>query len=262
MPRRSAWPARVGAALLASAALVPAAHAGLFDDDEARRAILDVRQRLDQASEQSRQRAAETKALTEQVEQLRNAVLELNGQLEALRAENARLRGQDEQLLRDVAEVQRVIKDTQQGVDDRMRRLEPQKAVVDGREFLADPEEKKQYDEAMATFRRGEFGPAAAALSAFARRFPNSGFADSARFWLGNAQYGSRQYRDAITTFRNLVNAQPNSEKAPEALLSIANCQLELKDSKSARRTIDELVKAYPKSEAAQAGRERLASLR
>ena len=37
---------------------------------------------------------------------------------------------------------------------------------------------------------------------------------------------------------------------------------LELRDAKAARRTLDELVKAYPASEAAQAGRERLASLK
>ena len=54
----------------------------------------------------------------------------------------------------------------------------------------------------------------------------------------------------------------PDSPKAPEALLAIANCQAELKDTKAARRTIEELVKTYPKSEAAQAGRERLVSLK
>ena len=45
-------------------------------------------------------------------------------------------------------------------------------------------------------------------------------------------------------------------------MLAIANCEVELKDSKAARRTIGELVKAYPKSEAAQAGRDRLATLK
>ena len=50
--------------------------------------------------------------------------------------------------------------------------------------------------------------------------------------------------------------------RSPEAMLAIANCQAELKDAKGARKTIDDLVKTYPKSEAAQAGRERLASLK
>ena len=45
-------------------------------------------------------------------------------------------------------------------------------------------------------------------------------------------------------------------------MLAIANCQIELKDTKAARRTLDDLIKTYPQSEAAQAGRERLASLK
>jgi TolA-binding protein len=37
---------------------------------------------------------------------------------------------------------------------------------------------------------------------------------------------------------------------------------MELKDAKGAKRTLDDLLKTYPKSEAAQAGKERLASLK
>jgi tol-pal system protein YbgF len=179
-----------------------------------------------------------------------------------LRADNARLRGQDEQMARDVAELQRRVKDMQQGVDDRMRKFEPQKVTLDGREFMADPDEKRLYDDAMAVFRKGDFPAAAAALGAFQKRYPGSGFNESVLFWLGNAQYGKRDYKEAINSFRLLVNNYPDGARAPEALLSIANCQVELKDSKAARRTIDDLIKHYPKSEAAQAGRERLASLK
>jgi tol-pal system protein YbgF len=94
------------------------------------------------------------------------------------------------------------------------------------------------------------------------KRFPGTGYRDSALFWLGNAQYGQRAYKDAIATFRSLVAASPDSPRSPEALLAIANCQAELKDTKAARKTIEELLKSYPKSEAAQAGKERLISLR
>lgn len=246
---------------IASAAtlLVPAAQAGLFDDDEARRAILDMRKQIEQANEQSRARQAE---LTEQITQLRRSLLDLNTQLEQTRGELAKLRGQDEQLSRDVAELQRKQADLQQGLDDRVRKLEPQKVSVDGKEFLADPEEKRQYDEAIAVLRKGDFAGAATSLVSFTKRYPASGFNDSALFWLGNAQYGRREYKEAITAFRTMVQSAPDHPRAPEALLSIANCQVELKDPKAARKTIDELLKTYPKSEAAQAGRERLASLK
>ena len=143
-----------------------------------------------------------------------------------------------------------------------IRKVEPQKVTVDDKEFSVDPEEKRGYDDALAGFRRGEFDRAASGFAGLLKRFPTTGYRQSALFWLGNAQYARRDYKEAIATFRSLVAAAPESPRAPEALLAIANCQAELKDTKAARKTIDELVKAYPKSEAAQAGRERLASLK
>jgi len=253
----------LGAAALACALFAPAAQAGLFDDDEARRAILDLRQKLEQSNEQQRPRQAELNTqMADQLAQLKRSLLDLNSQLELLRADNAKLRGQEEQLLRDVAELQRHVKDTQQGVEERMRKFEPQKVSVDGKEFQADPDEKRLYDDAMAQLRKGDFAGAASALIAFQKRYPGSGYSESVLFWLGNAHYGRRDYKAAIPAFRALVTSAPDNPRTPEALLSIANCQVELKDSKAARRTIDELIKTYPKSEAAQAGRERLASLK
>jgi tol-pal system protein YbgF len=251
------------AAALAMALFAPVAQAGLFDDDEARRAILDLRQKLEQSNEQQRARQAEQMAaLTDQVGQLKRSMLDLNNQIEQLRGDNAKLRGQNEQLVRDVSELQLRQKDLQSGVEDRMRKIEPQKVTLDGREFSVQPDEKRQYDEAMELLRKSDFLGTATALNAFHQRYPNSGYSDSVLFWLGNAQYGTRQYKEAIVSFRALVSSSPDNPKAPEALLAIANCQAELKDGKAARRTIDELIKTYPKSEAAQAGKDRLASIK
>jgi tol-pal system protein YbgF len=83
-----------------------------------------------------------------------------------------------------------------------------------------------------------------------------------ALFWLGNAQYATRNYKDAMTNFRTLIAKDPEHVRAPEAVLSVANCQLELKDSKGARKTLTDLLKAYPRSEAAVAAKERLATLK
>ncbi|RZJ00026.1 MAG: tetratricopeptide repeat protein, partial [Rubrivivax sp.] len=118
-------------------------------------------------------------------------------------------------------------------------KFEPIKVTVDGKEFAADPNESREYEAALAIFRRGEFANAQTAFVGFVKRYPQSGYAPSALFWLGNAQYATRNYTEAI-----------------------ANCQIELKDTRAARKTLEDLGKAYPQSEAAQAGRERLARLR
>ena len=268
---RPAW-RRVALALAAGALSLVAstAHAGLFDDDEARKAILDLRARIQASDDASKQRTAElAKAQTELargnaelIEQLRRSLLELNTLLEMQRAEMARLRGSQEQLAREVAELQRKQRDGVQGVDERLRKLEPQLVSQDGREFKADAEEIRLHDEAMATLRSGDFNKSALQLGAFLKRYALSGYAPSVRFWLGNALYGKKDYKEAIAVFRGLVADLPDHPRAPEALLSVANCQLEMKDNKGARRTLEEIQKSYPKSEAAAAAKERLASVK
>ena len=242
------------------------AHAGMFDDEEARKAIVDLRNRVTAVDEQVKTRSTEmttlSTQLTEQMSALRRSMLELNNQLEAMRGEIAKLRGNEEQLARDITEAQRHQKDTLQSLDERLRKFEPIKVAVDGTELTVDPVEKKAYDDAVATIRNGDFDKSVALLSNFQRKFPGSPYADSARFWLGNALYGKRDYKEAVTAFRGFVTAAPEHPRAPEALLAMANSQAEMKDPRGARKTIEELMKAYPQSEAAQAGKERLAAIK
>ncbi|HYD75510.1 tol-pal system protein YbgF [Ramlibacter sp.] len=256
--------ARLFAWVLAAGALLAplAGHAALFEDDEARRAILELRQRFDAQRVASERQAQDLQRATEENAQLRRSLLDLQSQIDALKGEVARLRGQDEQLTRDLAETQRGQKDVVAAVEERLRRIEPAKVNVDGREFMADPNEQRDFDAALAIFRRSDFPAAQAAFAEFIKRYPQSNYRPSALFWLGNAQYANRDYRGALGNFRALLQQAPDHARAPEAVLSIANCQIELKDNAGARRTLDDLVKAYPQSEAAVAARERLARLR
>ena len=224
------------------------AHAALFEDDEARRAILDLRQRVETMRERS----------TEENAQLRRSMLELQNQLEAMRGEMSRMVGKNEELTKIIADMQQRQKD----VDERMKKNEPAKVNLDGREFTADPKEKADFDAALGIFRAGQFAQSQTAFADFVKRYPQSGYNPSALFWLGNAQYATRNYNEAIANFRSMLSLAPDHAKAPEAVLSIANCQIELKDMKGARRTLEDLTKAYPQSEAAQAGKERLARIK
>ncbi len=235
----------------------------LFNDDEARRAIIELRQRVDSSRTEADQRAAALAARSaEENAQLRRSLLDLQTQIETLRADMARLVGQNEQLTRDVAELQRQQKDVLAGVDERLRRFEPVKVTVDGREFLVEQAEKRDYDAALGVFRKGDFTGAQNAFAELIKRYPSSGYLPSAYFWLGNAQYANRDYAPAIQNFRSLLTQAPDHARAPEAVLSIANCQVELKDTKAARKTLEDLVKAYPQSEAAAAAKQRLARLK
>ena len=242
-------------ALTLSCAFVSTGHAALFEDDEARRAILELRQRVD-VLQQVNQRSGDDNS------QVRRSLLDLQTQIETLRMEHAKLRGQNEQLLRDVADLQRRQKDIAQGVDERLRQFEPVKVTVDGLEFQADADEKRDFEAALAVFRAGKFADAKTAFAGFVRQYPRSGYLPSARFWLGNAQYAAREYKEAIGNFKMLLSEAPGHARAPGAALSIANCQIELKETRTARKTLEDLLRDYPQSEAAVAAKERLSRLK
>ena len=231
------------------------ANAGLFEDDEARRAILDLRQRVEQSN-------VAIKGLGDENAQLRRALLDLQGQIEGLKADVSQSRGAQERLAREVAELQVRQKDVVSGVDERLRRIEPIKVALDGSEFTAEPAEKRDYEAAMDVFRKGDFAAAQQALGTFLQRYRPSGYAPSALFWLGNAQYANKNHKESMASFQSFLRSVPEHPRAPEALLAISNVQIELKDTKGARKTMDDLIKAHPSSEAAATARDRLQRLR
>jgi len=245
------------------------AQAGLFEDDEARKAILDLRQRVEQSN-------AAIQGLANENAQLRRALLDFQGQIDSLKSELSQSRGAQEQstrtqaeLARSQAELARALsefqirqKDLVLDVEDRLRRFDPVKVTLDGTEFMAEPAEKRDYDAAMEIFRKGDFATAQLALGSFVQRYRTSGYAASALFWLGNAQYANKDYKESMANFQLMLKSSPTHPRAPEAMLAVSNVQIELKDLKGARKTLDELVKAYPASETAVTARERLARLR
>lgn len=225
-------------------------QAGVFDDDEARRAILDIRARLDSLNNRLENKAD------------KSTNLDLAGQNEQLRGELAKLRGQIEVLSNELANEQRRQKDFYTDLDARLRKMEPQKATVDGREVNIDPFEQKTYDAALAYFKAGDYKNAGSAFFNFLQRYPQSAFAASAHYWLGNTYYAQRDYRNAIASQQTVLRSYPDNPKAPDAMLNIASCYTELKDKVAARKTLENLVAQYPDSAAAQTAKERLAGFR
>ena len=256
---KSATAKRLRAAALAAMLCLTgvAAQAQLFGDDQARQAILELRQRLDQTI------LAQNRLVDENAQMRRN-MLELQQQIDALRDELAGLRDQNDQLARRADELRKSQEDTRQTLDERVPAAGVREGLPAGGGAVSsgNADERKDYDAALNVFRAGDFKGAQKAFAAFVKNYPRSGLAPSALFWLGNAQYATRNYKEAISNFRSLLTAVPKHERAPEAMLAIANCQVELKDTRAARSTLEQLLKTYPHSEAAQAGKERLDSLK
>ncbi|MDR7148620.1 tol-pal system protein YbgF [Hydrogenophaga palleronii] len=239
--------------------LAPLQAQAFLGDDEARRAIIELRQRFEASEARQAKLAEEARS---QGNTGQRSLLDLANQIEQLRSEVAHLRGQNEQLAREVSELQRKQKDVQSGLEERLKQVEPSTISLDGRDFTAAPAEQRDYEAAMAVLRRSEFPAAASAYASFLQRYPESGYTPSVLYWLGNAQYANRAYKEAIESHRRLISQFPGHQRVPEGMLALANSQVEMKDSKAARRTLEDLVKIHPGSEAASVARERLSRLR
>ena len=241
----------LAAAVMAAFAYLPLhASAGLLDDDEARRAILDLRTKVESVSKDLNARLDAKSDKT--------STLDLLGQHEQTMQEIAKLRGQIEVLANQLSIAQTRQKDFYADLDGRLRLLEPRKVSIDGQEAKVEPAEQNSYDAALALFKSGDYKAAEVALDTFVKRYPQSAYAANAQYWLGNAYYAMRDCKSAIAAQQVVVKAYAASPKAPDALLNIASCYTELKDKVNAKKTLDELVAKYPDSGAAQSARERL----
>ncbi|MDO8701655.1 MAG: tol-pal system protein YbgF [Undibacterium sp.] len=242
------------AALMAFVLLPSIASAGIFDDDEARRAILDVRTKIDEVNVRLESKL-DTKAD-------KSSALDLSNQNEQLRAEVAKLRGQIEVLMNDLANTQRRQQDFYVDLDNRIRKMEPKRMTVDGKEATIEVSEQRAYDAAMALFKAAEYKNASAAFASFVGSYPQSAYVGSAQYWLGNSYYAQRDCKNTISSLQLLVKSYADHPKTPDAMLNIAACQLELKDKPGSKKTLEAVMKQYPDTEAAQAAKSRLASVK
>jgi tol-pal system protein YbgF len=238
------------AVALAVAAFSLHASAGVFDDDEARRAILDLRAKVEALSKDLATRM-DTKAD-------KTSTLDLIAQHEQTMQEIARLRGQVEVLQNEIEVASKRQKDLYADMDKRLRALEPREVEIDGKTASVDQSEQNTYDAAMQQFKEGDYEGAATALQGFVRRYPGSAYAANAQYWLGNAYYANRDCKAAIVAQQAVVKNYPDSPKAADAMLNIASCQTELKAVNNAKKTLNELIKAYPNTAAARTAKERL----
>ncbi|HQR22152.1 MAG TPA: tol-pal system protein YbgF [Burkholderiaceae bacterium] len=227
-------------------------HAQLFADDDARKAILELRQRIN----------AMQSELTARLDTAQRNQLEMANQNETLRQEIARLRGQVESLTNEVATLQKRNRDLYTDLDARLKKFEPSTVTIDGKSASVERSEQAAYDAALTQFRSGDFKGSIGSFQQFLARYPSSAYAPAAWYFIGSAQFAQKDYKASIASNQVIVDRYKDSPRAPEALLSIADSQLQTADKRGANRTLTRVIQEYPNSEAAVMARERLPSTR
>jgi len=259
-PLRPTWPAGWFFALVF---LFPiAAHAALFDDEEARKQIFQLRNQVE-----ARQKAIEERlsAIDARLGTLdssgQNRLVDLAQLIESLKQDVAKLRGSIEVLSNQTETLERRQKDLYVDLDNRLRKLEQtqtqlQDKLSQGERSAA--AEKQAYELALNQFKLGNYQLAITSFQNFMTNFSSSDLLPSAQYWIGNAYYAMRDYKSAIAAQQKVVKLWPDNSKAPDALLNIASSQAELGESPAARDTLRALVKKYPSSSAAEQAKQRL----
>jgi tol-pal system protein YbgF len=214
--------------------IMPTPASAILSDDEARKAILDLRKTL--ASTQ----------------------LELQGQIERLKSENAQLRGQIENLQRQSEELTASQKTNYQDLDARVSKFEPRTLEIEGVTGTIQPGEKAAYDEALAAFQAGQLKKADVGFTGFVRKYNASPYLPLALYWLGNTKYALKEYPGAITQLQALIKTYPKHPRVPAAMLTLGNCQLESGNKTAARKTYGDLIANYPDTEVAVEARQML----
>lgn len=270
-PVDAAWRTRAFACVLlvTSLAATGPARAALFGDDEARKAVLEVRNKLDvfqretlrQLNELGRQQADMEQRLS-RVEQGQRTNLDQQNQLEALRQEVARLRGQLEVQLNEMSQTRRQQKELSAALDTRLKQFEPVQVAIDDRTFSVDQSEKRAYDAALDQFRASDFKGAISGFQSFLKTYPDSPYRPQVLYWLGGAQYASGEFKASIGTLEQLAGKYPDNARVPDALLILGNAQADAGDRKSARETFRSIGERYPGTPASGAAKERMAALR
>ena len=213
----------------------------IFSDDEARKAILEMRKSV-QASQ--------------------GAILDLQNQIEKLRTENAQLRGQIESLQKQTDDLTKNQKTYYQDLDNRLTRFEPQTIEVEGVTGVVQAGERSAYEEALNAFQNNQVKKADSDLTAFIRKYPSSPYLPLALFWSGNTKYALKDYNGSINQLQTLITRFPGHQRVPAAMLTLGNANLESGKKAVAKKVLSDLITNYPDSEAAKEAKPIVANIK
>ena len=123
-------------------------------------------------------------------------------------------------------------------------------------------EEQVAYDRAFRALRETRYADAAEGFSTFLDRFPDSGYAPNALYWLAETYYVTRDFDTALGFFSQLLDQYPDSNKEGDALLKIGFSYYELQQWSEARAALEQVRSQYSGTTLARLAETRLRDMR
>lgn len=229
------------------------ANAGLLSDDEARKDIQALAQRV--------------VVLEDSLKNQTKFIVDLQGQIESLNVELRRMRGLNEELGHALQDSEKRQKDFYIDLDARLRRFEVESSQVNPA-APAEPkgddpvQENRVFEAAYGLHRAKSYQSAITAFQDFQKKYPASVHVPNTHFLIGENYLALKDYSNAELSFLAYVEVAPSQPKASDALLNVATAQLEMKQKILAKKTLKKLIADYPESAAAATAKKRLVTLK
>jgi tol-pal system protein YbgF len=119
-------------------------------------------------------------------------------------------------------------------------------------------DERAAYQKAFDMLKEGRYKMANTAFKDFIDQYPQSSYAGNAQYWLGESNYVTRQFEQAVTEFSAVLKKYPSSNKVPDAMLKLGYTYYELGRFTESRQILEQLKKRDANSTAARLAGKRL----
>jgi tol-pal system protein YbgF len=107
---------------------------------------------------------------------------------------------------------------------------------------------RDEYDLAYGYFLRKDYPQAEQGLRQFIASHPSDRLTGDAQFWLGEALFQQRNYREAADAFVIMSKKHEHHPKAPDSLLRLGQSLMALNERELACATFSEIPRKYPRA--------------
>jgi tol-pal system protein YbgF len=104
------------------------------------------------------------------------------------------------------------------------------------------------YEEALSKFYGKRYTEAIDQFNGIVAQFPDHPRVSNCVYWIGEANFGAGNYREAVNAFSRVLN-YPRSLKRDDALLMLGRAYAQMNQKTEAREAFNRLIAEYPNSE-------------
>lgn len=122
----------------------------------------------------------------------------------------------------------------------------------------ANLKEQQLYQTAIDLLPDKKYDESSKKLNDYLRKYPKGAYVSNAHYWLGEIAFLQKNYLQAETEFKIVVDKYSDSKKVSDALLKLALVHYNQSKHDQAREELKQVMKKYPNTTAAQLAKQQL----